>query len=713
MKWEKKDVSPDLVKNISAKYGCDLLTASILTRRGVLTGAEIKYFLEDDPRYLRNPFELPGMEDAVERILAAKEEGEKVLVFGDRDVDGVSAAALVTGFLQSLGMDVSAKLPQGDERYGLSVQAVEEFAAAFGTLIITVDCGISNTEEVKRAGELGVDVIVTDHHNPQQEAPEALAIVNPKIEGASYPFRDLAGCGVAYKLVSALRFALKSELYGQQICLLNTRPANDSWVIEIAKLRNLAVIGTLTETVVPGAVGISGTRLPAFLEGQQILVWDAALQKRTLAEIFGKGVEIYMRDIAPEIGREFPQAAGKSLVRIKELSRIAKYQDGETGELDVLVSLFSSFVKQREKVFGGEDAADLQLACLGTLADIMPLADENRIIVRQGLKSLMEKPRPGISDLLFKLELSGRRVGTSDISWLLCPAINAAGRMGNPRIAFDLLTEKDAVRRDKLAAEIIGMNEERKKIGEEIWAVAEPLAAGNMESYHNKLAVACAASIPRGVTGIMANRLTGVFKIPSLVASIGEETITASCRSSRGYNLRNLLEPLEDLFLDWGGHNFAAGFSISPVNWGPFLDRLKLAAGEITLAEGLDEETLIVDAELPLSYLKPEIFDVIDRFEPYGEGNDALTFMARNLRITDISLMGKPEVKHVKLTLDAGKHKWPAVYWQAVDKVKQDFDLGDNVDLVFKITRNWFKGNETPQLVVSDLKRHVNEKQPS
>ena len=710
MKWEKQDISPDLVKQLSSKYGCDLLTASIFARRNLISGEEIRYFLEDDVRHLGNPFEIPGMEDAVERILAAKEEGEKVLISGDRDVDGISATALLTAYLSSLGMDVSATLPSGDDPYGLSLEKVEEFATSYGTLIITVDCGISNVKEVKRAEELGVDVIITDHHNPQEELPPALAIVNPKLppirEGkAAQPFRELAGCAVAYKLVSALRFAQKSELYGQAISLLNIRPANDSWVIEIAKLRNLVVIDSLTETLVPGLVSIEKTRLPAFLEAQQIFVWDAALQKRALAQIFGSGVEIYMQDIAPEIGKEIPSAAGKSLLRIKELSRMAKYQDAETNEIDVFVNLFSTFIRQREKLFTADDKADLQLACLGTLADIMPLRNENRIIVKQGLQSLMENPRPGLSELLFKLEIQGRRIGANDISWLLSPTINDAGRMGNPKKALDLFMEKDTFTRDKLAAELMSMNEERKKLGEGIWAVVEPLAAENMSSFHNKLAIAYGSSIPRGVTGIMANRLLSRYKVPSLVAAFGEKVYTASLRSIKGYDLRFLLEPCSELFLDWGGHDFAAGFSIAPEQWEQLLERLKSQALEISLPDEGGEETLSVDAELPLSYLNPDILKLLDRFEPYGEENEPLHFLARNMHITDISLMGKPENKHVKLTLDTGHHKWPAVYWQAAEKLKRDFDLGDKVDLIFKINRNWFKGMETPQLVVIDLKR--------
>ena len=195
------------------------------------------------------------------------------------------------------------------------------------------------------------------------------------------------------------------------------------------------------------------------------------------------------------------------------------------------------------------------------------------------------------------------------------------------------------------------------------------------------------------------------FKIPALVASFGEKVITASLRSLRGYKLSGLLEPCADLFLDWGGHDYAAGFSMLKGNWPLFLDRLTAASSHIELEAVQDEETITVDAELPLSYMTPDLLNMVDRFEPYGEGNDTLTFMARGVRVEAINLMGKSEAKHVKLTLDMGKHKWPAVYWQAADKVRRDFDLEDKVDLCFKVNRNWFNGNEIPQLIISDLRR--------
>jgi single-stranded-DNA-specific exonuclease len=714
MEWRKTEIAADSVKALAEKYGCDLLVAAIFLRRGIVSGEEIRYFLENDLRHLRNPFELSGMEDAVDRILAAKEEGEKVLVFGDRDVDGITGTVLLTDFLRRNGLDVSWRIPTGDEPYGLSIQAVEQFAADYGTLIITVDCGISNRAEVSRAAELGMGVVVTDHHMLPEKLPDAHVIVNPR--AGSYPFQHLSGCAVAYKLVSALRFALKSEVYGQAICLLNVRPVNEAFVIEAAKLRNLAVIDTLTETVVPGMVGISGTRLPAFLAGQQILCWDGPLQQKQLHRIFGASVEVAMLDIAPEIGKAIPSTVGKSLLRLKEISRIGRYTG--MGELDALTSLFVSFVQRKERFYDDEDGADLQLAALGTIADIMPLRDENRLIVKAGIDSMFKKARPGLSDLLFKQGLEGRRLSAGEISWQLTPVINAAGRMGKPERAVELLLGGSPAERDALANQITAMNEERKKVGDEVWLIAEPQAAESLEKFHGNLVLAYGEGIIRGITGIVAPRLTKRFNVPALVVSFIGDTASGSFRSVRDYDLRFLMEQCADLFIDWGGHAFAAGFSMERKNWETLIERLTALSSNIELKDKPDDDALVIDAELPLSYLskleddpksprKQELYvlKLADRFEPYGEANRPLLFLTRGLKINDVMLMGKDELKHVKLTLDSGKYKWPAVYWNAADKFKVEFDIGDSIDLVYTLNRNWFNGSEIPQMMVQDLRK--------
>jgi len=712
MKWDKKEISPDQVKDISVKYGCDLLTASILVRRGLCAGDSIRYFLEDDINSLRNPFLLDGMEDAVERILAAKEEGEKILVFGDGDVDGITGTALLAGYLESIGIETSWRIPTGDESYGLSLEAVEDFAAKDGTLIITVDCGISRFAEIKKACELFVDVIVTDHHEPQDELPEALVIINPKLKNTSYPFRNLSGCGVAFKLVSALRFAQKSELYGQQICLLNTRPVNDAYVIEIAKMRNLIVIDSLIETIVPGMISINETRLPSFLEGQHILCWDAPLHKMAFTKLFGRSVDIGLIDIAPQIGKEIQQAAGKSLLRIKELSKIAKYSDKELSELDVFVNLFTSYARVLGKNQADTDSenADIQLAALGTIADIMPLLDENRIIVRRGLESLEKKPRPGLLQLLQKLDLAGRHFDTKDISWRLCPSINAARRLGSAETAAALFFEKDQSKREKLAAELASMNEKRKDLEEETWAIVEPMAYKSFNEYEEKLTLVYSEKINKGVTGLMAQRACRSFNVPSMAVSIGDDVCTGSIRSVRGYNVHALFEQCSDLFIDSGGHKAAGGFSMAMEHWDTFLDRLKKAAAAIEFEEKPDEESIQIDAELPHDYLSPDILKLIDRFEPYGSENEPLVFMTKKITIKDINLIGKPDAKHVKMTLDAGKYKWPALYWHNSERViNKEFGVNDKVDIAYNLSRDYYKGNETPQIMIVDLKKSLSD----
>ncbi|MDR2144793.1 MAG: single-stranded-DNA-specific exonuclease RecJ [Treponema sp.] len=718
MDWYKAELAADSVKAFSEKYGCDLLTASILLRRGITPGEEVRYFLEKDLRHLHNPFDLPGMEDAVERILAAKEEGEKVLVFGDRDTDGITGTVLLTHFLRNAGIDANWRLPLNDEPYGLSARAIEEFAADYGTLVITVDCGISNREEIARATELGVGVVVTDHHNPPEVLPDAYALVNPKLPGR-YPFKYLSGCAVAYKLVSALRFALASEVYGQAVCLLNLRPSNDAFVIEIAKMKNLAVIDTLTETVVPGMVGISDTRLPSFLSGQQILSWDVPLQQKMLSRIFGNSIDMQMIDIAPEAGKVIPAAAGKSLVRLKELSRIGRYGGAVQGELETLVNLFVSFVQKKEPL-GEEDGFDLQLAALGTIADIMPMRNENRIIVRAGLDSLRNRARPGLSELLAKLNLDIRHMSAEDVSWYLTPAINSAGRMGEPEKAVSLLLGEKSD--GDLAAEVSAMNDQRKRLVEDICFRAEPEVAKSLDTYSGSMAVFAGENILPGLTGLIASRLASRFNVPAMVVSFIDDAAKGSFRSVRDYDLGFLLEQCADLFIRYGGHDFAAGFSMERENWDAFLKRLRLICGNMELKPA-NGKTLEIDAEIPLSYLskfdegskpgdKKELYvlKLADRFEPTGEQNRSLLFLSKGLVISDIQLMGKDQLKHVKLTLDTGKHpprdlRWVGVYWNASDKIPADFDSGDTVDIVYNLNRNWFNGNETPQMIIRDLKR--------
>ena len=687
------------------KYECDALTASILARRNITEGSKILYFLEDDLRYLHNPFLFTDMEDAVDRVLLAREEGEKILIFGDRDVDGITSTALLHQALVDLGLSVQWRVPSGDDPYGLTVAAVEEHAENDGTLIITVDNGISCRDAVSRANELGIDTIILDHHNPPDVLPEAVAIIDPKIDDSGYPFRDLAGCAVAWKFITAVRFA-QSELYKQQICLLHVRPANESYVIEAVKMVNLTETDRISETVIPGMVSITQTRLLPFLQDQQIFVWDAPLEHKQLAAIFGSGVEFNFHDLAPEISREIPAIRNMSLLRLKDVSRIGRYGDNPISELDGFFNLFVTFIQRRNSIYGQREKQELQLVAIGTLADLMPLENENRILVRQGLAAINERARPGLAELMARQNLVGKKIGTGDIAWLISPAINATGRMGTPEVAVSLLLSDNQADRNRLSEEVIRLNTDRKQLGADAWSIAEPLARESLDTHHGKLVIAADARFHRGITGIMANRLSNSFQVPAIVISfMKDQTLVGSMRSARGVNLQDLLEPCADLFIDHGGHTFAAGFSMHENNFPEFRARLVRIAADITFPESENGGEVTIDAELPHEYLTPSILDLTDRFEPYGEGNEQLTFLTKNMKIISADIMGKTEKMHLKLTFACGTYKWPAVYWRAAERLGTDFAVGDTVDTVFTVGRNSFNGSEIPQLILQDVRK--------
>ena len=704
MVWEKKEIAREVVKELHDRFDCDPLTASILARRGITESSDILFYLEEDSRYLHSPFLFDQMEDAVDRIYSAVDEGEKVLIFGDRDADGITSTTILYQCLKNMGIDVSWRIPSGNDSYGLSMQAVEEFAQNYGSLIITVDCGITNNAEIERAKELGIDVIVVDHHNPQEQIPEQAIIINPKVENCGYPFKDLAGCGVTYKLISALQFA-KSDLYKQQICLMNVRPANDSYIIECVKTVNCCETARISETLIPNLISINDTRLVDFLSGQQIFVWDAPLQLKMLTKIFGDGIDFNVADIRPEIASAFSGIENMSLMRLAPKSKLARYTDKESSELDTFFNLFVTFIQKRTNNLYTNNEKDLQLTAIATIADLMPLKNENRIIVKLGLKSMNTgKLREGLFELFSKQKLLGKRTASKELAFDIIPLLNSTGRLGQPEIAIKLFLEPDETERNKLADEILVLNKTRKQLGDDLWPLVDDAAHQSLPKYNNNLVIAADSQIHRGVTGILANKLAQCYNVPAIVIAEPEDnTLVGSIRSVRGYDVTELLEQCSDLFVAHGGHNFAAGFTLYKNNFAEFEHRLVTAAQIMEFPQG-EEKTLCIDAELPPNYITPDLLKLVDTFEPYGECNPQLVFLAKKLKIFAADLIGK-DASHLKLTLSCGSTKWPALLWSGAERLKRDFDTGSYVDIVFNINRNTFNGVETPQMILLDIKQ--------
>ena len=688
---------------LHTKFGLSQLEAAVFARRGITSGESLMYFLETDKRFMHQPFEFSSMEDAVSRISDAIDEGEKVLIFGDKDVDGITSTAILYGYLKSQGLDVSCRIPMGDDAYGLSMEAVDSFAKDYGSLIITVDCGISNVQEIAHANELGIDVIVTDHHNPPENLPDAAVFLDPKLADSGYPFKDISGAAVAFKLVQALRFR-KSELFGQDISLLDVQKLSDGkFKLDILKTRNLVKKQNYSKIFEAGFGPISNTNLPSFLRGQQIFCWNKKLVSSYLKEIFGSGVEFEMLDMQQEIAKAIPAVQGKNLTQIKEMSKFAKYADSQVEEIDGFYSIFVTFTELSDsKIFPKHSAdavQDLQLVGIAALADIMPMQNENRIFVKNALNAINGgKTRKGIAELIARLDLAGKELTSTDLSWKIIPALNASGRMGQSNVSLELLIAEDASERNRLAGKIIELNEDRKHFVSEGEMYT---AKQNFHKFNEKLCVVTDEKINRGVTGILAAKIMNKYNVPSLAITFLDNIAIGSMRSCRSIVATKFLDAFgEGFFINHGGHDAAAGFSFTKDKLNEFMRKAWMLSRQFNLEA--EEESINVDAELPAEYITPELLHLVDRFEPYGEQNKELIFVSKNLKLQDGIPIGKSKIQSLKLIFDCGKYKFPAMFWGQAERLNRDFKTGDNMNILYTVSKNSFKGNITPQMILID-----------
>lgn len=702
MDWSKTEVDAGEVKRIAARYRLDPLVSSILLRRGLSDPRSVQYLLEEDAHYLHNPFTLPSVAAAVQRIIDAVAAGEQMLVFGDRDVDGVTSTVLMVETLQELGASVRWKLPEGDAAYGLTPALVEELAESGVRLLIPVDCGVTAAAEIAAAREHGIDVIVVDHHEPLGEVPDGL-VVDPKLPDSAYPFLDLSACGVVWKLAWALRFA-RTALFGETVCLLNLRPLNDSVVIEAVKLTNLVRGDRLFETVNPGAGAPAAARLAEFAAGCEIVVYDEALVRRLLTRACG-AVDLYVHDLAPGLASVFPAVAGKSLLELREGSKLARYTDGACSELDLLVEMFTVVTLRRhpEIMAGGE--ATLDLVALSTIADLMPLRDENRILVKRGLRALTATRRLGLRELLARANLYGRELTTIDVSFHLSPVLNSAGRMGEAPLAVRLLLTGDEAEARALTEQLVELNQRRRTVADEAWVRAQPGARESYDRSGGKLVWVIDRQLPRGVTGMLAARLVDAFRAPAIVVADRGDEASGSVRTLPGVPVPDLLGRLDDLLPRWGGHAMAGGFNLTSERLPQLAQRLQEVAEVIDAVEEPAAAARAVDAEIPPAYLVPQVWQTTDLFAPYGAGHRPLAFLMRGVPILQVELVGKGQPAHAKLLLDAGGYRWPGLYWNAADKVGTEFQAGDRVNIVFRLTRSRYNQMETLQLTILDLER--------
>ena len=560
-KWQIYEVDEEKVEEISKKYHVNKLLATILANRNIVNEEQIRLFLNPTRNDFHDPYLITDMEKAINRIVEAIEKQEKVTIYGDYDVDGITSITVLKSFLKDRGLEVSQYIPNRlNEGYGLNKNAIDKIHNNGCELMITVDCGISAIEEIEYANSLGIETIVTDHHEPGNELPNALAVIDNKRKDSTYPFRELAGVGVVFKVIQAL------------------------------------------------------------------------------------GIKL----------------------RLKE-EEYLKYLD---------------------------------IVCIGTISDIVPLVDENRVIAKLGLLLIKQTKNIGLRSII---QSSGyTKIDSNSISFGIAPRINACGRMGKAEDALQLFLSKNINEVSQLTNKLNEYNRLRqdtekkifenaiRQIEEEHLAENATITVGGHHWHH-------------GVIGIVSSKITEMYFKPSILLSFEEDGIgTGSGRSIPGFDLHEALSKCTDTIEKFGGHSMAIGITIKKEKFEAFKKEFEEIAKEANIEEIVP--IINIDAKIDFSSINKEMVESLKELEPFGEGNKMPVFAFKNLKIDSIRALS--EGKHLKLTLKEGNTVVNAIGFN-MGALVEDYRIGDKIDVVGVLEVNTFNGVDTLQINMKDIMKAI------
>ena len=560
-KWEYYNFDKEKIKEISQKFNLPEFIAKILVNRNIIGDKKIKVFLDPTRNDFYNPYLLNDMEKAVNRIIEAINNKQKIIIYGDYDVDGITSITVLKKFIQDRGIEIGYYIPDRlNEGYGLNKEAVKKIANEKYELMITVDCGITALEDVKYANSLGMDVIVTDHHEPLDIIPEALAVVNPKRKDSTYPFKNLAGVGVVFKLIQAIS------------------------------------------------------------------------QKMELPE------------------KEY-----------------LKYLD---------------------------------LVCIGTISDIVPLVDENRVIAKLGLKLVCVTKNIGLRELINSIRF--KKIDSNAVSFGIAPRINACGRMGHAEEAIKLFLTENLVEAGDIADNLNKYNVTRQSIERKIYDEALEKIEKNNMNLENSIILG-GENWHHGVIGIVASKITETFNKPSILICFDGEEGKGSGRSIVGFDLHEALCKSSEYLEKYGGHEMAVGLSLKRSNFDSFKEKFQEIVEESDIKDIVP--IIKIDDEIDLKNVTMDMVREIDKLQPFGEENKVPIFLFRNLKIDSIRAIS--DGKHLKLSLKYSNGWIDAIGFNMGELVEQ-YTIEDKVDVVGFLEINSYNNIEKLQINIKDMRKSYN-----
>lgn len=559
-KWEVKISDDELTNKIANEFNISKLVARILANKGLKESNEIEVFLNPRRSDFHDPFLMPDMKIAVDRILKAIETKEKVAIYGDYDADGITSSTVLKRFLSERGLDADIYIPNRlNEGYGLNEKAIKEIAQTNHTLIITVDCGITGNKEIELAKTLKIDTVVTDHHEPTEELPKALAVVDCKRKDNKYPFSELAGVGVAFKLIQAISIKL-------------------------------------------------GIREEEYL----------------------------------------------------------KYLD---------------------------------LVCVGTISDIVPLKDENRTISKLGLRLVKQTKNIGLKVLLNSMGY--QKIDSNTISFGVAPRINACGRMGHEKEALELFLTNSIQEAEKITQRLNEYNLERQQIEKRIFDEVEEIIQKSEEK-NLPCIVLEKENWHHGVIGIVSSKITDMYFKPSILMSIEGDIAKGSGRSIPGFDLHEALENCKEEIEQFGGHSMAVGVTVKKANFDKFKNKFEEYAREKDISK--ITPILNIDEKITLKDITIKDIRDLELLEPFGEGNKPPIFQINNVKIDSIRSLSQG--KHLKMEIKDQNSSIQAIGFN-LGNLANDYKIEDKINIAGTLEINNYNGRENIQINIRDVMKSL------
>lgn len=677
--WKVLEVPEQEIEALHAATAIPPVLLRIMWNRGLRDPEAIERFFEPRARCLTSPYLLDGIPAAVDRIRRAIEREESIRVYGDRDVDGITSTVLMVETLREFSRKVDFTVPVIEDGYGLNRDYLDVARRDGVSLIITVDCGISNLEEIEYARSLGIDVIVTDHHEPPPVLPKAVAIIDPKLPGSPAAQRDIAGVGVAQKLALALVLAQTREL---------SRPL-------IAFDYDGAEVDVVRFTPREGFSQVRNLH-PQTLAHANLLFFSPE-ERQALAEVIPGargGTPLFISKLARTCTPEHGIPDKKTIAR--EMLIPPDCQGARR-----LIILYLKFLEAVDPKVKALWQRSLDILTVGTIADMVPLRGENRTLAQMGLKFASNTRRNGLQQLYTLLGWKKKRLTERDISFNIAPILNSSGRLRSAELAIQLLTTDSPTRAQELAQELFNLNLERKRLGEECYrAVKEHLLAQN-DVNQARILVVNAPMPNQGVTGIVATRLMLDFCRPVIVLLEDHGKYLGSARSYRSINIMNALHSCGHLLEKYGGHVGAAGLTL-PMDRIDEFRRCLAAYAETAITDAELQKEWLIDAPLSIDLVDETFMDDLLRFAPFGIDNPQPLFLARGVPFYEVRKVGETKA-HLRFKFRKSSGK--AIYgigFNLGGLLEQDVVTDGTCDLVFTVEPNEYNGVRTAQIVVSD-----------